>query len=147
MRAAVSSVLAAWMFILAVSGWCCHPPTCCAHVVRSVSVMMPPTVVPPAVGCCQQCGGTDHRESDSGAPCRHQVPEKDGTTCNHICQYVGTSAQVPAIDVSVPSLDSIVSLTESLQFELLAASEIRTFDPQRLKCSQQLYLQFQQLLI
>jgi hypothetical protein len=75
MRAVVASLLAVWMAILTVSGWCCHQPFC-AHSQQATIVRADP---PRACKCC-------HRQSkDTGPSIRLDDCCDD---CQGTCTYV-----------------------------------------------------------
>ena len=63
MQAVFSSLMAAWIFVLAVSGRCCRPPSFCAVGESSEVVSL-------AAECCQHCCQQGHREDEPTAPCK-----------------------------------------------------------------------------
>jgi len=76
MHATFSGLMAAWMFVLAVSGWCCHPPSFCAHAEQTVAV--------DTAECCKHHDSKHHTEDEPAAPC------KDRTKCQGACIYLPT---------------------------------------------------------
>lgn len=81
MRETGTSLLTAWMIILAVTGWCCQPVACCLPSPDTISVSGSATVL--VRDCCKRRGSRDHDDSPSpAAPC-HGEP-----ICHGVCVYI-----------------------------------------------------------
>ena len=73
MNAFVSNLMAAWLLILAVTGWCCHPlshAVACADLCASAAN---------ASNCCEDC---PQESNQSPKPCQQQ------DKCQGVCTYL-----------------------------------------------------------
>jgi len=135
MREVFTRLMAAWIFVLAVSGWCCRPPFACAQADSAPSVSQ-------TVACCQRCGREGHRESEPTAPCKGQ------SECHGVCVYV--PAQKAQLDTKpvLSAIDFIAiapPLTDSQIAAALAWEQLG--DPLRFEPPLRLHLVHQVLLI
>jgi hypothetical protein len=77
MYAILSNAMAAWLLLLAVSGWCCHFP---------MDGTAKPSQSQP-VACCKHC--QRHRcEHQSGQGNRPDAPRPSQSDCHGVCVYL-----------------------------------------------------------
>ena len=135
MRALFSSLLAAWMFVLAVSGWCCRPPFACAQTDSAPSASR-------AAECCKRCGREGHRESEPTAPCKGQ------SECHGICVYLPVQKTQLDTKPVLASFDFIATVPALGDSQIAAAlSWEQICDPLRFEPPLRLHLVHQVLLI
>lgn len=145
MRAAFSGIMAAWIFILAVSGWCCHPPFSCAR-----DSQMAPTSS--ATGCCKRsCESSAPREEDRSAPLPKDSnpcqPCQRKTECHGVCVYLpGQQASFEANQMA-SDFTAIAIVPTGRDLHCSVGHGMRASNSHRLKAQQRLHLQYQILLI
>ena len=107
MQAVFSSLMAAWIFVLAVSGWCCRPPSFWRLGESSEVVSL-------AAECCQHCCQQGHREDEPTAPC------KDRKECHGTCTYV------PVQKTSFEAKAALTPFDFTAMIPMLGGSQVAT---------------------
>lgn len=137
MHAACSSIIAAWIFIQAASGWCCHPPFWRAPAYEGSAV----ATARIEADCCKRCGSQTHDENDQSAPCRHSSVPCDGDACYGVCVYL--PAQQVQFDFTKAALhfDIVANLIAPTDPDLgTRLAWLRKYDSRRFEPAERLHL-------
>lgn len=135
MREAFTSILAAWMLIVGVSGWCCHPV---ARFATSLDVVSTASVAATTHECCRRCGGTEHEESDASKPSQDAPNPCDGQrSCYGVCVYIPS----PEVDRITLDLTFAMLIPEPVFSQFAGVhGQLLTCDQQHIQRTEALYL-------
>ncbi len=131
MHAFISNAMAAWLVILAVSGWC-----------HSTSDGVSDSSKPNVVACCKHC---DHQTGKENQPA---APRQPRTDCHGVCIYLPVQeSQVDSTPVLLPF--DFAAIIPSLEGSQVAAalSWERSCDPMQSEPPLRLHLLHQIMLI
>jgi len=144
MRAACISSLAAWMLVLAITGWCCHPRACCAPICQD-SYANASTVV---THCCRHCGSETRDQDDQSAPSNDEsVPSPCERGCQGVCTYLPSQQVSFDVDEAPMPFETVDILSTSANSQFAISLWMRKFESSRIEPAQRLHLLHQIFLI